>query len=143
MWGATQCKRSIRMWTDGSVKTDLDGTVMAAWAVVIGTDRFYDNWEHFSGCRNDLQKRAALSDFDCVSNIVSVPNPLEGHDGSHISIYSSYQPELLAILVALLILPLTWDLDLVTDSRSAIEVIAHAACTVRVLAAPRFTLFCG
>ena len=95
------------MWTDGSVKTDSDGTVTAAWAVVLGTDRFYDNWERFSECQNDLQKLDALSNFDYVSNIVSAPDHLEWPDGSHISVDSSYQPELLAILIALLILPVT------------------------------------
>ena len=114
------------MWTDGSVKTESDGTVTAACAVVLGTDRFYDNWEHFSECQNDLQKLDALSNFDYVSNIVSAPDHLEWPDGSHINVDSSYQPELLAILIALLILPVTWDLDLVTDSDSAIK--ATVAC---------------
>ena len=133
MWGATQGKGHMRMWTDGSVKTDLDGTVTAAWAVVFGTDRFYDNWEHYSKCQNVLQKLGALSTFDYVSNIVSAPDPLQWPDGSHINVDSSYLPELLAILIALLILPVTWDLDLVTDSESAIKAIAHATRAVRAL----------
>ena len=141
MWGATQGKGHMRMWTDGSVKTDLDGTVTAAWAVVFGTDRFYDNWEHFSKCQNVLQKLGALSTFDYVSNIVSAPDPLQWPDGSHINVDSSYLPELLAILIALLILPVTWDLDLVTDSESAIKAIAHATRAVRALVRSAFHPF--
>ena len=126
LWGAGRNRGHTHIWTDGSYKKDEDGTITASWAVVLGTDAFYKNWESFHSCKNYLLRKQLLSKFDYISSAIKIPNPTAKSDGSSIVIDSSYKPELLALFAGYTVPPLTWDADVWTDSSSSMGAISNA-----------------
>ena len=136
LWGASCPANKVKVWTDGSFKVDEDTSeVSAAWAVVLGTDVFYEKWKQLAPCKNDLERHDVVSSVTSVSGKIPIPGkPTRGGrdwDGTFIDVTASFHPEAIALLYALVLFPVTWEIEVVSDSESVIEALMGEMPSVR------------
>ena len=131
MWQSANAPEKMRVYTDGSVKFDPDGTVSASWAVVLETDSFRKHWKSWRSCKNYLQRLQVLANIDYVSNIVKPTRTDTINDGTNIPVTSSFCPEYIALLVANVVMPVSTKVHTVSDSESSMNSAKGDLCDPR------------
>jgi hypothetical protein len=116
-WGKEEKKISITIATDGSLrhnnkeeytKWGLEKKkTVSGWSMFVLNDWFKDNWELLHEDQNKIER------IKLIQNNIS-------HWGGVVELAnSSFHPELVALIKALMIFPESWDITWITDSKSA------------------------
>jgi hypothetical protein len=115
-WGKNLEKRTIRLYTDGSVQrtTNKDTNiekVSGGWGLIIEEDWMKENWKklHESNLEQYRKNEILKNGKFWGSQMHKAKN--------------SYRTELSALVKGLMIIPASWDVEWVTDSESSIKTV--------------------
>ena len=109
-WGENEEKEKIQIYTDGSL-TLKKGRNEAGWAAAIHNDWYEKNWRELHERNHEGYRRKQIK------------TKMDTWGGQIHRAESSYTTEMEAITKMLMIIPITWDVEIITDSKSAIDTI--------------------
>lgn len=116
IWGNGAEKKRVRAFTDGSVQKDV-GRAGFAWCVE-------DDWMKKSWTTLHESRHRGYREAKIRKHVV-------GGGGQATQAKTSYTTELMAIATAIMNIPGSWDLEIVTDSQAAIKAIQRKQTRIR------------
>jgi hypothetical protein len=111
-WGEQEETEKIRAYTDGSLhKRNQEERNRAGWGAFVQDDWYQNNWRRLHETKHEgLRRRMIREKVHSWGGTINRAN-------------SSYATEIEAIAKMLMIVPVTWELEIITDSQSAIDAI--------------------